>query len=115
MKTLKDKLNELTIDSEPIGNFYQDFMDANDLIDEIGDWILAQDIVYYFNAIEYIKENDPSMVECFELAADLGFETVNLNSELLASLLYQQRLTEELSELVPEIEDCFELYSELED
>ena len=44
------------------------------------------DIIYYYKALEYLKEHDTSLTESLELAAEYGYTTENLNSELLASL-----------------------------
>jgi len=52
---------------------------------------LIVEIVYYSTAIEYLKENDPSLSNSLELAAEYGYTTENLNSEILASLLASQK------------------------
>jgi len=71
-----------------------------------------EEIIYYANAIEYLAKNDPSLQESCSLAAEMGFATENLNSELLASLLYSQEIRNEFEELRDEIEDFL---SEVED
>jgi hypothetical protein len=45
------------------------------------------DIIYYSNAIEYLKRNDPSLRESINTAIEYGYTLENINSELLASLL----------------------------
>lgn len=73
------------------------------------------EIIYYSRAIEYLKENDPSLRESLEIASDLGFELKNINSELLASLLASQNAIEKFAELESEINDYFtELLEEIE-
>ena len=69
------------------------------------------EIIYYSNAINYLKENDPSLRESMEIAQEYGYEPKNINSELLASLLASQNAREEFNELQDEINDFF---SELE-
>lgn len=66
------------------------------------------DIIYYANAIEYLKENDPSLRESLEIADELGYEVKNLNSELLASLLATRQAEEDFNELQSEVDDFFE-------
>ena len=44
------------------------------------------EIIYYSGAIEYLSENDPSLQESLNLAAELGYTPENLSSEILASL-----------------------------
>jgi len=74
------------------------------------------EIIYYATAIAYLKENDPSLRESLEIASDFGFETKNLNSEILASLLASQNVREEFNEKESEINDFFsDLYEELQD
>ena len=74
------------------------------------------DIIYYSNAIEYLKENDPSLKESLEIASELGYSLENLSSEVLASLLASQNAREEWGELENEINDFFlELFEELDE
>ena len=69
------------------------------------------DIIYYSNAIEYLKQNDPSLRESLQIASEYGFSLDKLNSETLASLLASQNAREEFYELQDDINDFF---SELE-
>lgn len=74
------------------------------------------DIIYYSNAIEYLKQNDNSLNESIKIALEYGYELKNINSELLASLLASRNATENFYELRNEIENYFsELVTELED
>jgi len=93
----------------------------NDIFDTICDTIndnngFDQEVIYYASAIEYLRENDPSLRESLEIASEFGFDPKNLNSEILASLLKTQNVTEEFYELRDEVNSFFsELYDELED
>lgn len=69
------------------------------------------DIIYYYNAMKYLSENDTSLQESLEIANEFGYETENLNSELLASLLASRNAISEFYELENEINYFF---SELE-
>jgi len=69
------------------------------------------DIIYYSNAIEYLKQNDSSLRESMEIAQEYGYEPKNINSELLASLLASQNARQEFYELQDKINNFF---SELE-
>jgi DNA helicase TIP49 (TBP-interacting protein) len=68
--------------------------------------IHEQEIVYYHKAIDFLKENDPSLRDSVELAHDIGYEINALNSELLATILLQDMLSQELYSL--DFSDCFE-------
>jgi hypothetical protein len=75
-----------------------------------------QDVVYYASAMDYLRENDPSLRESMDIASQYGYDIKNLNSELLASLLKTQYVINDFNELKDEINEFFEeLYNELED
>ena len=67
-----------------------------------------EEIIYYHKAIDYLKENDSSLFESLSIASDYGYDVESLNSELLATLLHQQNLRNEWSEISQEIEEHFE-------
>ena len=66
------------------------------------------DIIYYFDAINYLKENDSSLKESINIALEYGYTLESINSELLASLLASQNAREEFSELQYKIDKFFE-------
>lgn len=73
------------------------------------------EVIYYSNAIEYLKKNDPSLRESLEIASELGYTIENINSELLAALLASQNAIENFSKLESEINTFFnELLEEIE-
>ena len=79
-------------------------------IDELSEIILenyiyTEEVIYYSRAMEFLKENDPSMQVSLWLASDIGYDCENLNSELLATLLLQEFLLEEWNENLNEIEE----------
>lgn len=114
MKTRKEKINEflgnLSIDIDIVYHVNNEYIDSFDSIyqsiDE--DQGFDVDVIYYSNAIEYLKENDPSLNLSLELASDMGYETKAINSELLASLLKSQNIREEFNELEEEINEFLE-------
>ena len=63
-----------------------------------------QEVIYYCNAIEYLKDNDNSLHISMELAEDYGYKLSDINSELLASLYKTQKCKEDFAELRSEIE-----------
>jgi hypothetical protein len=102
--TLKNKIEEflksLNIDNLEIMDYVDiEEIDLNNAFDSIYGQIddnggFNIEIIYYSNAIEYLKENDPSLNESLNLASEMGLLTLftnnNLNSEVLASLLASQ-------------------------
>jgi len=86
--------------------------DFNGFIDSIENQITNHEIIYYAYAMEILTKEDDSLKECMEIASDMGYEVANLNSELLATLLIQNRMHEELAGITDEIEIIF---SDIED
>ena len=66
-----------------------------------------QEVMFYASAMDYLRENDPSLRESLELAHDLGFTADNLNSEILASILKTDIVREEFNQLEDEINTFF--------
>ena len=66
-----------------------------------------EDVIYYANAMKYLRDNDSSLNESLGLAADMGYECGNLNSEILASILKSQNNREDFYEKRGEIEEFF--------
>ena len=73
------------------------------------------EIIYYSNAIKYLQENDASLQESLEIAAEYGYELKNLNSEVLASLLASRNSQESFHDVRDEIEEFFTELEEEED
>ena len=87
-----------------ISDHYEVDMSFDELIEALNDAIAYEEIIYYYKAMEYLSKYDNSLTESMELALELGYETENINSELLATLLYQDNLSIELHGLETEIE-----------
>ncbi len=65
------------------------------------------EVIYYSNAIDYLREYDPSLRESLEIASEYGIELTSLSSETLASLLKSRNVREEFNELQDEIDNFF--------
>lgn len=87
-------------------------IDENDVFNSICDTIRDNggfdiEIIYYSNAIDYLKENDKSLMDSIGIALDYGFELKNITSETLASLLASRNAEDNFYELQDEIESFF--------
>jgi hypothetical protein len=111
-------LNSLTIENVDLQYFASsDHTSAQDLYDSIeeGDGFNVE-IIYYYNAIEYLKDNDNSLRESLEIAQEFGYEAKDINSELLASLLASQYAREEFENSVrSKVQDFFDSLEEEEE
>lgn len=87
---------------------FDEGMTIDELEDAVQTYISEQGIIYYSNAIKYLSENDPSLNEAFDCAAEIGFEVQNLNSEILATLLYQRQLNKEWYDIKDDVEQIIE-------
>lgn len=77
-----------------------------EILDENGAFFI--DIIYYNNAMKYLTEHDPSLVESLSLAEDMGYVASDLNSEKLASILATEKARETFDELMSDIEDIID-------
>ena len=97
------KDNNLDIDMDYI---YDENKDFDQLNEDVIQYIHESEIIYYSKAMAYLSENDNSLYESLEIAKEYGYTIEKLNSELLATLLYQQNFTNEwynISEQVQQI------------
>ncbi|MFY8170417.1 MAG: hypothetical protein ACOVK2_04800 [Candidatus Fonsibacter sp.] len=76
----------------------------DEFIEVVQERINEAEVIYYSEAMKLLNVHDTSLTISLSLASDFGYNTIDLNSELLATLLIQQILSEELSELIEEIE-----------
>ena len=74
-------------------------MDTDELRDELETLINQEEVIYHGAAMEFLTENDASLFESLQIAADFGYEVQNLSSEILATLLLQARMTEDLNSI----------------
>lgn len=89
--------------------YYDGSPDADNFIDWYAEeYVNSAEVIYYHNAIKYLAENDPGLMESLGLAAEYGYTRDKVNSELLATLLLQQNLRGELEDLRGELEEYFE-------
>jgi hypothetical protein len=56
-------------------------------------------VIYYSVAMNYLIENDVSLDESLEEADAMGLSITDLNSELLATILLQKMLNENINEV----------------
>jgi hypothetical protein len=105
LKNLKSEIYILDyIDVEEI-DIENPYYSIRDIIIENGGFNI--EIIYYSEAIQYLKENDPSLKDSIEIAIDFGYNIKDINSELLASLLASEIALNEFHTLQTQIEDFF--------
>lgn len=111
MKTINEFLD--TLDTElDLSYEYSDGITFDEFCENVERQINETEVIYYSVAMEYLSKNDPSLNESMSIANEFGFETENLNSETLATLLNQQNLRQEFYDLQDEIEEYFDEYDE---
>ena len=107
----KSKLEELMsdIDDVYVSDIYDDGMDFSEFEEKVESSIQKNsDIIYYSTAMNFLMENDSSLNRSVGIAAEMGIETENINSELLASLLNNELNTEAWQEVRDDVEALFE-------
>ena len=113
---MRDTLKALSL--EHLGEDATEFISCPD---ELGDYDTDQiqeelqdngfftvEIIYYYKAMEYLKENDTSLSESIEIANEYGYTLEGLNSETLASLHASRERENKFYEFVaPELDKIF--------
>lgn len=120
MKTKETLLNNL-LETVQIDNLDLQYFIENSgatTFEELEEYIMDNngfdvDIIYYSNAINILKEEDPSLKESIGLALELGFDLADINSELLASLLASKKVREDFYSYSTEIEQYYEQLEDL--
>jgi hypothetical protein len=79
--------------------------DLRDYLEEINEdrYITNVEVIYYSKAIEYLKENDPSLNESVDIALECGYELKSINSEVLASLLQTRNNEEDYNDFIESV------------
>ena len=102
----KEELNTLDYLCDlDINYILEDCEDIEEVREAVEQMIQEEEIIYYNNAIEFLKEEDQSLQESIELAKEYGYSIEDLNSELLATLLSQSRMLDEVDDLLKLLED----------
>lgn len=76
-------------------------------LDKVNDDIFCLEIIYYTEAIKYLSTEDSSLSESLEIASEYCYEVSDLSSEVLATLLYQKRVTEQWYEIEEQVKELF--------
>jgi len=119
MKNLQKNVSAILEEKRNDFEFMNEYLDINDVFynwrefdtleefeeEVIENYIYTTEIIYYAKAINFLKENDPSLREAFEEAYWMWFTCEDMNSERLATILLQSYLSQELGELISELEE----------
>lgn len=98
---LENNINEYLTDEER--EEVQNFDDLYSILSDTD--FFTVDIIYYFRAMEFLKEHDPSLCESLELASQYDYRPNQLNSELLASLLATEMHRDNFNSLQEQINE----------
>lgn len=100
-------LENLSTKRLDLASFYEEGQTFDEYCEAVYQGIDQEEIIYYNKALEYLRSNDPGLQYSIKLASDHGYNLENINSELLATLLYQDELSEEFSNNCDEIVEEF--------
>jgi len=113
----------IVLQSNDIDIYDEDFMiealsfrnidDLSDYVDMNG--LLNVEFIGYYKAMQYLMREDFSLSESMEMAHDLGYETKDINSELLANLHASEKKREHfynvvLEEIIDLMDEAYEEY-----
>lgn len=105
-ESVEDGLKNFNIDVDLV-YAYEDGMTFDEFSEKVLDMISETEVIYYSEAMKYLMAHDNSLVDSLSLAADMGYTPDNLNSEILATLLMQEKLREEWFNIQDEVEELF--------
>jgi len=105
---INERLTTLLKETDFADYSFEDHDSADEVIEAIREQINEEEVIYYANAMDYLREHDCSLNESMALVAEYGYAPDNVNSELLATLLKQKNLNDALSEITGEIEEVFD-------
>ena len=88
-------------------DYYKHGETCDELIETVRGGIKEQKVQETHVAIDYLNEHDDSLKEAIEIADRLGFKLKDVNSELLATLTYQNRLSYNFSRIIKDIREIF--------
>ena len=93
----------------PLTDYYTEGDDYDEFMESVEQGIFEEEIIYYSEALKYLAENDASLTESTAMFIEVGGTLEDLNSEILATLLYQRKQMEKLWEIEEEVLEAFEL------
>ena len=88
-------------------DYYKHGQTCDELIEAVRGGIKEQKIEEPHIAINYLQEHDDSLEEAVKIADKLGYKLNDINSELLATLVYQDRLSYNFSRIIKDIREIF--------
>ena len=106
MSTIKNRLAEIDTTVELTG-FYSEGIALDDFMENVTNGIYEDEIIYYHKAMEYLAKEDNSLTHSIELYMEQGGTLEGVNSEVLATVLYQYNQLEELHQITKDIEEAF--------
>ena len=90
-----------------LASLYENEDTFYNFIDKVNDDIFCLEIIYYSEAIKYLSIEDNSLNESLEIASEYCYKVDDLSSEVLATLLYQKRVTEQWYEIEEQVKELF--------
>jgi hypothetical protein len=75
-----------------------------ELEEAINEAIGQEEVIYHYNAMKILSEEDQSLQESVAIASEYGIKLEDITSETLATILLQTRMYEEVSDLLEIIE-----------
>ncbi|BEG98116.1 hypothetical protein [Bacteroides sedimenti] len=105
---VNDHLTDEDIENVIDNVTHEDAYDAiESLLNDNGVFESEGEIIYSTKAINFLAEHDASLNRSLKIAEEYGYTPSNLDSEILATLLYTEMLKEEFQGLRAEINDFF--------
>jgi len=121
---IKHYLDSLEFDDWCVSDYFSpdDYEDINfddayryiiDYIEDCGGFDPTGAVVYYSKAMEFLQRNDPTLTLSLRLAEDMGYNMLDVDSEILASILKMNMIQNMLYDRADDITAFFYEIQEL--
>lgn len=116
-ESVVDKIQDLIDDTEWLNDVSFDMDEdeissVDDVVNYLEDRINEIEVIYYANAMKILMEHDTSLRESMGYADEMGYSCGDINSELLATILCQEKAREELYDIRDDIEEVVDEWLE---
>lgn len=112
-----DLIQDLIDDTDDLSSISFDMDESeissvDDVVNYLEDRINEIEVIYYANAMKILSEHDASLRDSLGYADEMGYSCGDLNSELLATILSQEKAREDLYEIRDDIEEVIDEWLE---
>jgi len=93
------------LDKDDVIDTIKESTSISELEDSLLEKVNEVEFIYYSDAMEFLSLHDASLGKSLELAEELGYTIKDIDSTILATLLLQNMLREQVYNLINDLEE----------